>query len=751
MKKVYYLILVSMLIASCSGRRAQNVEMLSEEPWTASWIGTAHESSPMEARHFPAPHFRKEISVSKPLRDVRVDICGLGFYELYINGKKVGDKVLTPPVTNFDRRPLARIQFPYDDQSTQRCLYDSYDVSGMLEKGANVIGIVLGNGWYNQWARNVEGHMWYDTPRVAASITLSYRDGSKETVLTDSSWKLAEGPLREDSIFRGEVYDARKDLGAWMFPGYDDSAWEQAVPVRTPSGRLLPNDAPADRIIRSLRPVLDSVTQGRIYHFSIPETLSGWVRIENVRASAGDTVRLGFISEEEQNYGQEDVYICRGGGAESWAPRFTWHAFRYFTVESPVAVDADNFIVQEVRTDVPVTGSFRCSDTLLNAIFDAYVRTQKANIHGSISSDCPHRERLAYTGDAVCGAPAMLFTFGADAFYRKWLRDMEDARNHVTGYVPHTAPFGGGGGGPAWGSAMVILPWLHYRQFGNPDILQEHYDAMKQWVGYLGTRTDERGIVVREEPDGWCLGDWCTPGEVEIPEPLVNTCYYYRCAGIVAESARILGNTADAATFDALAAKIKDDFNAVYLDRAAGRYWEGRQGSDALPLAFGMVPDECIDAVSANLLQHTEAVGHHFDTGIIGTPATLDALTAAGRADDAFRLLSARGFPGFDYLLDPANSTLWEYWEGYYSHSHPMFGSVVGWMFTALGGVDLSRSDFGAGKLVVSPHYVQGLDYVECSFEAPQGPVHIRWERRGADSEPKLDVRAPKGLKVEII
>ena len=743
---------LTLLLSALSCSRNQDaIEIVSSAPWTASWIGTGHRISADTSRHYPSPYFRKEIVLSGRPRQARIDICGLGFYELYINGRRVGDKVLTPAVTNYDDRSLSGVLYPYDDQSQKRCLYDSYDVSSMLRKGANAIGVVLGTGWYNQWSTTVEGRMWYDMPRVAASLELSYGDGSSRTVLTDSSWKMSEGPLLEDSIFIGEVYDARRELGDWTMPGYDDSGWEAAVPVRAPSGRLMPNKAPADRVIRSLDPVLDSVSAGGSYHFSIPETISGWVCLKDLAAAAGDTVDIRFFTEEGLTYRQADRYICSGKGAEAWSPRFTWHNFRRFVVESPFPVSPRNLTVLEVRTDLPVTGSFRCSDTLLNKIFDAYVLTQNANLHGSISSDCPHRERLAYTGDAVCGAPALMFVYGADAFYRKWLDDMEDARNRVTGYVPHTAPFGGGGGGPAWGSAIAVLPLLHYLHYGDESVLRGHFEAMKQWVGYLGTRTDSRGIVVREEPNGWCLGDWCAPGGVQIPEPLVNTCYYYRCARIVSEVAQILGEREDERAFAALAGKIADDFNAVYLDTAAGRYWEGRQGSDAIPLAFGMVPEEHLSAVASDLLRHTEELDYHFDTGIIGTPCTLDALTLLGRADEAYRLLSARGYPGYDYLLDPANSTLWEYWDGRKSRCHPMFGSVVGWMFTALAGVDLSRSDFSAGKLVVEPRYVDGLSFVDCSFQTPQGMVRINWERTGADPKPRLSVSAPAGLQVETL
>ncbi len=719
----------------------------------SSWIGTFDKSSPEEGGSYPAPYFRKEVNLASSPCEALIHICGLGFYELYINGKKVGDKVLTPPITNYDTRPLHKLLYHYDDQSTQRYLFDSYDITPYLHKGANAIGIILGNGWYNLTDRTVEGTLWYDTPRVAALMKVSFGGGKKGdlTLQTDSTWKFSKGALLHDGIFSGEIYDATLEHEGWTMAGFDDSKWQNAPFVRRPSGKAMPSAAPPDRITGTLRPTLDSVSKGGRYHFSIPHTISGWLRLQDIKAERGDTIRLRFISEEGLSYGQADTYICRGTpGGESWSPRFTWHAFRRVEIDSPVPLSSDNVLAQEVRTDVPVVGSFKCSDTLLNRIHDAYILTQNANMHGSVSSDCPHRERAAYTGDALCGSIVMPFVYDSDEFYRKWLDDMEDARNHVTGYVPHTAPFAGGGGGPAWGSAMVLLPYFHYLHYGEVSILSEHYDAMKGWVEYLGTRTDERGIIVREEPRGWCLGDWCTPERVQIPESLVNTCFYYRCATVLSTVASILGKGEDSSRYSELAKGIKDSFNEAFLDSERGCYWEGRQGADAFPLAFGMVPEEMRKRVEEHLLTHTRECGYHFDTGIHGTPLTLDALTKAGHADVALQMLRRRDFPSFGYLLDPANTNLWERWDGEESHSHPMFGSVVGWMYRTLGGINLEKADWERGEMTLTPHFLPGISFVDCSYMTPYGKVTIQWDRKSERDKPSVKVSAPKGLKVKV-
>ena len=282
-------------------------------------------------------------------------------------------------------------------------------------------------------------------------------------------------------------------------------------------------------------------------------------------------------------------------------------------------------------------------------INEAYLRTQTANFHGSVSTDCPHRERLAYTGDGQVVVESSLYSFDMTQFYRKWFDDINDARNKKSGYVPHTAPFGGGGGGPAWGSAYLIMPWAYYCFYGDTTILSQHYEGMKQWVHYLSTRTDERGIVVREEPDGWCLGDWCTPGnrKIELPESLVNTAYYYHCASLLSKIETVLGKTKERQETERLCEEIRHNFNTVFFNPATHHYWEGRQGADIFPLAFGIVPESEKEAVLQALLSSLKKTNYHFDTGILATPLLLKVLSENGYTDIAFRLMNQRDVPGF--------------------------------------------------------------------------------------------------------
>ncbi|WP_455584562.1 family 78 glycoside hydrolase catalytic domain [Bacteroides sp.] len=715
---------------------------LKPDDWQALWISNREDDSPFEATVAPAPFFRKDFEIAKKVKEAKAYVCGLGFYEMYISGDKIGDQVLAPAVTNYDKRTIEHILYPYDDQSNKRVLYNTFDVTSHLKKGKNVLGVILGNGWYNQRGRTVEGCMWYDTPRLLLQLEITYQDGTKEVIVSDESWKCTTGPLVSDGIFTGEVYDARKELDGWNLAGYDDSLWQKVIKVRSPEGELHPQTAPYDKVLQTFQPELKEQINDSTYKYVLPKMVSGWAAL-NVSGNAGDYIKLRFISEEGTDFGQSDMYILKGAEKEGWEPRFTWHAFREIEVISPkVRLDAQSMIVKAVHTDMDETGTFLSSDTILNSIYHKYVHTQKINLHGSLSSDCPHRERLAYTGDGQILVESLLYTFDCTGFLNKWLDDIFDAQNHKTGYVPHTAPFGGGGGGPAWGSASVIMPWAYYCQYGDVSVLSRHYEGMKHWNRYLGTRLDDRGIVVKEEPDGWCLGDWCTPDKIELPEPLVNTAYYYHVTELLSEIARILDKTEDEAYFDALASQIKQDFNSVFFDEERNTYWEGRQGANVFPLAFGLVPTGKKEKVLETLLQQIESLDYHFDTGILATPLLLKVLTENNHSEVAYKLMTQRSYPSFGYyIMKDEYSCLWEEWNGNNSRCHPMFGSVVAWFYNTLLGIRYDPERPGMKHFIISPHPVGDLTFCKGSYRSLYGLIKSEW---------KVEKDHSLSLKVEI-
>lgn len=728
--------------------------LLHPTDWQAKWIGQTEDAFPDSVITFPAPYFRKEFIIRKKIKKAVAYVCGLGFYEMSVNGQKIGDQVLAPAVTNYDKRPLKKVLYHYDDQSTQRVLYNAFDITPNLKTSTNVIGMILGNGWYNQRDRVVEGRMWYDVPKMIFQLHIEYKDGTTETIVSDQTWKVTTGPILHDAIFTGETYDARLELVNWNQKHYNDDTWKPALLVRPPTGALRGQTIPFNKVMCTVNTEFQR-TNDSIYTFTLPETVSGWCAL-TVKGNPGDTVKLRFISDEGLDYGQADTYILKGDAEEKWEPRFTWHAFKKVEVTANgVAISANSLTVKSIYTDIPNTGSFECSNPLFNKINQAFDRTMHANFKGLISSD-PHRERLAYTGDGQVITESLLYSYDMTSFLRKFVDDISDASNKKTGYVPHTAPYGGGGGGPAWGSAYVIIPWAYYRHYGDAAILREHYRGMKHWIEYLGTRTDENGIVVREEPNGWCLGEWSTPKNIlEIPASLVNTAYYYHVTCLMAKVAKALNNTTDEARFLTLAQSIKHNFNTAFYDSATNHYWQGKQGADVLALAFGLVPEDKHDNVFAALLAHLSKINYHFDTGILATPLLLQVLTDNGRADIAYRLMNQKDFPSYGYLMNPENNTLWETWNGDGNaegcgHCHPMFGSVVAWFYHSLAGIKPDPMHPGMKHFHIAPAIVAELSHCKASYNTSYGKISSDWSI-GANGNFNLSISVPVNTSATVV
>ena len=745
-KKVYWKVMVwdeKNVRSDWSPVASWSMGLLNAADWKAKWIGSFSDQYPDSAITYPAPYFRKDFTVKKKIKQAVAYVSGLGFYELFFNGKKIGDQVLAPVVSNYDKRPLKNLLYPYEDQSKQRVYYNTFDVTRSIISNDNAIGIILGNGWYNQRDRTVEGKMWYDVPKLIFQMEITYTDGTSEVIVSDSKWKTSTGPLLNNGIFTGEKYDARSELGAWNKAAYNDSKWKYSILAQPPAGPLHSQTAPFDKVLRTVTPEFDGREKDSVYRYHLNETVAGWIAL-HVSGKRGSEIKIRYVSEEGKDYGQYDHYILKGDDIEYWEPKFTWHAFRKIEIYSKdVILDSTSIQVRDVHTDVALNGSFECSNQFLNKINAAYLTTQKANFHGSLSSDCPHRERLGYTGDGQVAMESAMLSFDMTRFYDKWLIDIADARNHKTGFVTHTAPFGGGGGGPAWGSAYVIMPWLYFSYYNDTTILKQHYEGMKHWVSYLKTRTNENGLITKEEPGGWCLGDWCTPTDIQLPEPLVNTAYFFHVTDLMTKIARVLGKSDDAHEFLSMAQKIKIDFNNAYYNTSTKTYWEGRQGADVFALAFGLVPEERYDAVFTALLNHLAKLGYHFDTGILATPLLLKVLSQNDRDDIAYKIMNQKDTPGFGYLLDDKNNTLWEEWTGGGSHSHPMFGSVIAWLYSGIAGIQQDESKDGIKHFIIKPNPVGDLTYCKSSYNSLSGIVRSEWKTSdGGNLEILLEIPA---------
>ena len=717
--------------------------LLDVSDWRAQWIGAAAHESADSFDTPPAPYCRTTFEIDKPLKSARAYICGLGYYELFLNGAKVGDQVLAPAQTDYSRRHLSHLLYPVRDSGMKRVLYNTHDITSLLHSGRNAVGVILGNGWYNQRARRVEGWMWYGQPRLILQIRLNFSDGTSALVLSTPQWKINTGPILQDAIFTGETYDARKEVPEWCRPDFDDSAWSPAHTVAAPTGTLMAQMAPHDRVVDDLtatelthpvRGIEGAIFDPRpgVYGFDFGRNFAGWVRLK-VRQPRGTKIRVDYIEDSGLRYGQSDTYIAKGVGEEVYEPRFTWHGFRYIEVQGCVTPPVAKAITgRSAHTDVKDAGDFECSNPLLNQLYANYRRTEHAALHGAVPMDCPHRERLGYGADGHLSAQSAIYCFDMPRLYSKWAGDLAGAQGPRSGFVPHTAPFEGGGGGPAWGAACVLIPWYVYLYYGDRRVLHQHYETMKRWVAFLESCTNAAGIITHEEPGGWCLGDWATPSPIAIPPELVNTCYLAHLCDLMARIAAIIRRPEDISAYRGYFAKAKRAVNKAFFNHANGYYSIGRQGADVFPLAFGLVPPAAKHRVFDHLVTHLERrTRGHFDTGILATPLMLDVLTGHGRADLALTLMSQTTFPSYGWQIARGATTLWENWNGMGSHIHPMFGSVCRWFFRDLAGIQPDWRAPGFRTVMIKPQPVKRLAWVRAEHAGPYGIIKSSWRWHG--------------------
>ena len=670
-----------------------------------------------------------------------IEITGLGYFTVRINGAEITQDRFVPAVSDYEKRDLSSLLYPLSDTFTHRIYFLRYDCAQALKSGENTIEIQLGNGFYRQTERVAEGSMAYG-PDLKTAFCLVFQDvdGEKE-VFSDGTELWRESHILSSHLFTGEVHDARKLHQAPM--------WQPVQILPTPQSELTLQTCPADRVAKILTPVLlHQVGDKRIYDAG--ENISGIVRV-TTSAPEGTQIVLRFA----ENYvdGQldfhstgsdyvcasgckqimEDVFIC-DGKTRSFAPVFTWHAFRYFEVFGPV----DSLEVQVIHSHVPVTATFESDCEGMNWLYQAFLRTQLNNMHGSVPSDCPHRERLGYTGDGQVCAPAAMLTLDSREFYRKWIRDILDCQDIHGGHVQHTAPFMGGGGGPGgWGCAIVLVPYAYYQRYGEVDMLQLCYEPMKKWCAYLDSRLKDH-LVSWEEPGGWCLGDWCTLDKAILPEPFVNTYYYIRCLHILEKIASLLGKPEEIPVFAAKAEVLEQALADRYFNEETGNFFDNVQGANAYALHIGLGDARTL----SNLVRFYENLGH-FDTGFLGTDILLEVLLNNGQKDLAHQLLSSREKGSFLYMKDRGATTLWEDWHGIESHDHPMFGAGSRLLFTGILGIGQAENAAGYQNLVICPQIPEKMQFARGSIQTENGTIAVSWRKEG--SHICFDVTIPQG------
>ena len=640
-----------------------------------------------------APLFRRSFWLDKTERfqSAHLEICGLGYFLFYINGKRISDQELMPAMTDYASVLGCETTYPvWEERSAHRCRYLSFDLLPYLKAGENVLAVRLGNGWYHQTERIAEGKFIFGLPKLWFELTLTDADGRQEWIESDRQTLWHPGGLLKNNLFLGEVRDLRKEPEGWQYPGADLPGWKPAQPVHAPETLLEEQTCPPDRVIRKLYPVLIGEYDGRKI-YDCRENIAGRVvlsclgkkgeciTIRHAEELAADGT-LDFESAGGSDQLQQDHYIC-DGRIQTLHPLFCWHGFRYFETEGSCEV----LCAEVIHTDVAVTSSFSCSDPVLNWLYETYIRTQLDNYHGCIPSDCPHRERLGYTGDGQLTAETAMLLLDAKELYRKWYQDILDSQGKETGHIPHTAPFLGGGGGPGgWGCAVYRVPLAWAKIYGDDSLLVQGYDAILRWFDYMDAHS-EKGLVVREEEGGWCLGDWCFPASEEkeqLPEAFINTFYYLHGLQEMMQISEKMNNKLPI-RFAEREKNVKNAFLDAYFDPETGDFCEGRAAGNAYGLALGLGDER----TKKHLVEKYEALGR-FDTGIFGTSMLLEQLFSIGAGDLAVRLLTnASEAASFAHMKRNGATTLWERWDGRESHNHPMFGACVRLLFTQILGI----------------------------------------------------------------
>ena len=640
-----------------------------------------------------APLFRRSFWLDRTERfqSARLEICGLGYFLFYINGKRISDQELMPAMTNYASVLGCETTYPvWEERSVHRCRYLSFDLLPYLKAGENVLAVRLGNGWYHQTERIAEGKFVFGLPKLWFELTLTDADGRQEWIESDRQTLWHPGGLLKNNLFLGEVRDLRKEPEGWQDPGADLSGWKPAQPVHAPETLLEEQTCPPDRVIRKLYPILIGEHDGRKI-YDCRENIAGRVvlsclgkkgeciTVRHAEELAADGT-LDFESAGGSDQLQQDHYIC-DGKIQTLHPLFCWHGFRYFETEGPCEV----LCAEVIHTDVAVTSSFSCSDPVLNWLYEAYIRTQLDNYHGCIPSDCPHRERLGYTGDGQLTAETAMLLLDTKELYRKWYQDILDSQGAETGHIPHTAPFlGGGGGTGGWGCAVYQVPLAWAKIYGDDSLLVQGYDAILRWFDYMDAHS-EKGLVVREEEGGWCLGDWCFPASEEkeqLPEAFINTFYYLHGLQEMMQISEKMNNKLPI-RFAEREKNVKNAFLDAYFDPETGDFCEGRAAGNAYGLALGLGDER----TKKHLVEKYEAL-ERFDTGIFGTSMLLEQLFSIGAGDLAVRLLTNDSeAASFAHMKRNGATTLWERWDGRESHNHPMFGACVRLLFTQILGI----------------------------------------------------------------
>lgn len=738
--------------------------MLNTSDWKAKWIEPIQDT----IRLMPALELRKEFNLNKKIASARANITSHGIYKLYLNGSRVGNDELTPGWTSYNKR----------------LQYQVYDITPMLQTGKNAVGAMIGDGWYRGalgWQDNWA--IYGKTLGLLCQLDITYTDGSKETVVSDGSWKSTQdGPVVKNGIYYGEDYDARKETTGWMKAGFDDSKW-QAVKV---AGHLLNNLVAMNtipvRTQENITPIKIFRTPKGTLVADMGQNMVGWIKLK-VKGNAGDKITIRhaevldkfgeFYTDNLRTAQASATYIMKGGAEETFEPHFTFFGFRFVALDGfPGELKPENITGVVVYSDMTSTGTFASSDSLINQLQHNIVWGQKGNFL-DVPTDCPQRdERLGWTGDAQAFCRTAAFNMNVSAFFTKWLKDLS-ADQHSDGAVPFVIPnvlSKSSETSAGWGDVSTIGPWTMYKVFGDKQILEKQYPSMQAYVNYIRNKAGDTYLW----KDGSVFGDWLfyksmrqTENDGYTSPDMIATMFYAYSADLMAKTANALGKTADEKMYNDLFENVKAAFMKNYVT-GEGRIASESQTSYVLALQFNLLPEAMRAKAADYLVADIKSRGNHLSTGFLGTPYLCHVLSANGHTDVAYDLLMQQTFPSWLYPVKMGATTIWERWDGektdstfqdvgMNSFNHYAYGAIGDWMYRVVAGIEIGEP--GYKQILIQPKPTDKLSFARASFESSYGTIASGWERKDGKMMVKVTIPAnttaiitlPKATADEVI
>lgn len=730
--------------------------------------GSGNELGRKAVKRAVIPYFRKSFSIEKPLKAAYVFVSGLGQYELHLNGEKVGDDFLTPGWTDY----------------RDRCLYNSYDVTSQLQQGENVLGGLVGTGFFyvnRERYRKLVIAQGY--PMFRLKLVLRFTDGTSREVVTDESWKTSPSPLIFSSIYGGESYDARLEQAGWDGRGFDDSGWKPVLISQGPGGQMKPQMEYPLQVMDTLETLRISEPAPGKYVYDFGQNASGIISLQ-VLGQKGDTVRItpgelldenGVPTQRASGGPYYFEYVLKGNDLETWQARFTYYGFRFALVEGAVpAVPVDSSPQAEVpapfkniaagetrvhslqflhtRNSAPTVGTFSCSSPLFNQIHELIDWSIRSNL-ASVTTDCPHREKLGWLEQAHLMGSSIKYRYDILHLYNKVVDDMIEAQlpnGLVPDIAPEFVPFEGGfRDSPEWGSASVIIPWYLYQWYGDKEVLVRAYDMMSRYLAYLGGKAE--GHILSHG-----LGDWFDlgpepPGPSQLtPIPLTATAIYYYDAHILSQVAELLGKKDDSRRYRELAAAIKHAFNAKFFNSAAAVYATGSQTSFAMPLYMGLVPENRRENVFSNLLDSVKASGKALTAGDVGYRYLVRVLEQGGASRLLYEMNNRDDVPGYGFQIARGATALTESWAAlkYVSNNHMMLGHLMEWLYSGLAGIGQREGSTACREIKIAPQPVEGIDEAQASYHAISGKITVHWKK--SEEEFRLKTAIPPNTRADI-